>query len=148
MKALVPLCSIALLACALDVAGKDGKLVFPANPTTNTATLELKGRLVGATKPLQFKADSGFYTLVSNRMSSALFIDTNFRSKTLLLKGRALPGRRFEVTGNLRSVRDGKVQELYYYCDVCAVKGIEPGPCMCCREPVHLIEEPESDSKK
>jgi hypothetical protein len=39
-------------------------------------------------------------------------------------------------------MRDGKVHELYYYCDICAIKGIDPGPCMCCREPVHLIEEP------
>ena len=80
--------------------------------------------------------------LVSNRMSSALFIDTNFQAKTLLLRGRVLPERRFDVTGNLRSVRDGKVNELYYYCDICAIKGIDPGPCMCCREPVHLMEGP------
>ena len=81
-------------------------------------------------------------------MSLALFVDTNLQSKSLLLKGRVQAGtqragtQRFEVTGNLRSIRDGKIHELYYYCDICAIKGSDPGPCMCCREPVYLVEEP------
>ena len=93
---------------------------------------------------MTFQTEAGaVYTLVSNGMSMALFVDTNLQSKLLLLKGRVQPGsRRFEVTGNLHSLRDGKVHELYYYCDICAIKGSEPGPCLCCREPVHLIEEP------
>ena len=91
----------------------------------------------------KFKTESGtVYTLISNRMSSALFIDTNLQAKTLLLKGRVLPERRFEVTGNVRSFAEGKIHEMYYYCDICVIKGIDPGPCMCCREPVVLMEEP------
>jgi hypothetical protein len=75
-------------------------------------------------------------------MSMALFTDTNLQARTLLLKGnmRSGPASDFEVTGNLRSIRDGKVHELYYYCDICAIKGSDPGPCACCREPVHLVE--------
>ena len=130
-----------LAAFALPCAGKEGKLTFPRK-ATSSATVELKGQLVPGSRPLQFKTDSGVYTLISNRTSSALFIDTNLQAKTLLLKGKTLPQRRFEVTGNLHSIRDGKVQELYYYCDVCAIKGIDPGPCMCCQEPVHLVEKP------
>jgi len=97
---------------------------------------------------MQFKTEAnGVYTLVSNRMSSALFIDTNLQAKTLLLKGRVLPQRKFEVTGNVRSIHDDRIYELYYYCDVCVIKGIDPGPCMCCRAPVVLMEEPEVKSK-
>ncbi len=111
--------------------------------TSNASGKEIKGQLVPSSQPLKFKTDSGtVYTLVSNRTSSALFIDTNLQTKTLLLKGKVLPDRRLEVTGNLRSIHEGKVRELYYYCDICAIKGIDPGPCMCCREPVHLVEEP------
>lgn len=104
--------------------------------------MELQGSILPG-QPVQFKTEAGaVYTLVSNRTSSALFIDTNLQARTLLLKGKVLPQRRFEVTGNLHSIRDGKVQELYYYCNVCAIKGIDPGPCMCCQEPVHLVEKP------
>ncbi len=76
-------------------------------------------------------------------MSTALFVDTNLDSKLLLLKGRIPKGtHRFEVTGNLRSIRGGKIHELYYYCDICAIKSSDPSICMCCREPVYLVEEP------
>ena len=91
-----------------------------------------------------FKTENGaFYSLVRTRMSEALLADTNLHSKVLLLKGRVFPKTQlFEVTGNLHSLRDGKLNELYYYCDICSIKSSTPGPCMCCREPVHLVEEP------
>ena len=125
----------------------------PASAATNSAAVEIRGRIApglgGSRDPLTFKTDAGLnYTLVSNQMSLALFVDTNLQSKSLLLKGRVQAGtqragtQRFEVTGNLRSIRDGKIHELYYYCDICAIKGSDPGPCMCCREPVYLVEEP------
>lgn len=115
-------------------------------PSTN-AVVELRGRLVPVRPPVThaaFRTESGdLYTLVSNRLSSALFIDTNLQRRTLLLGGRVLPATRtFEVTRNLRSIREGKIHELYYFCDICAIKGLEPGPCMCCRDDVHLVEEP------
>ena len=140
---------LVLLACAANASpGKDGKFTFPSRPATNAVVVELRGKLVpcapGSGGPLRFNTESGaVHTLVSNRMSSALFTDTNFQTKTLLLKGRvSMPVGRLEVTGNLRSIRDGKIHELYYYCDICSIKGSEPGPCMCCREPVHLVESP------
>jgi len=141
--------SVALLLCAATgLCGKDEKLV--SKPAANDPTVEFQGKLVAPTTPretLKFKTESGStYALISNRLSSALFIDTNLQSKVLLLKGRVSPKTRsFEVTGNFRSVRDGKIYDLYYYCDVCAIKGSEPGLCMCCREPVHLVEEPAID---
>jgi hypothetical protein len=119
-------------------------------PSTAPSTTTLQGRVTPGAAPgsMQFKTESGgIYTLVSNRMSSALFIDTNLQAKTLLLKGRVWPERKFEVTGNVRSIHDGRIHELYYYCDVCVIKGIDPGPCMCCRDLVVLVEEPEANPK-
>jgi hypothetical protein len=143
---------LALLGCAATGLAEDGKLsVLPAKSGTNAPVMELKGKLDPAPDKsrgkLGFKTEGGVaYTLVSNRMSSALFIDTNLQAKTLLLKGRVLPGtRNFELTGNLRSIRDGQVHDLYYYCDICSIPGSDPGPCMCCREPVYLIEETASE---
>jgi|ERR1043166_4704216 hypothetical protein len=141
--------SLAFLLCvAATDSGKDEKLSSFAGQTGNARTTELKGQLIPSlSSEREFKTDAAVYTLVSNRQSAALFIDTNFLGKTLLLKGRVLAWNRFEATGNWRSIRDGKTNELYYYCDICAIKGIDPGPCMCCREPVHLVEEPEAKSK-
>ena len=127
------------LACAATLSfGEDA---------TNAVVKELKGQLVSlsekANMGVGIKTESGVvYTLVSNRMSSALFIDTNLLGKTLVMKGRASEKTKsFEVMGNLHSFRSGKVHKLYYYCNICSIEGIDPGPCMCCRETVHIVEE-------
>ena len=141
---------LGILACAsFACSGADRTPAAPpSRSATNSAVMELKGSLVplpgGQGAGVGFKTETGkLYTLLSNQMSCALFLDTNLLSKRLLLRGRVTTdGRRFELTGNLRSLRDGKIHELYYYCDICSIKGIEPGPCMCCREPVVLVEEP------
>jgi ABC-type cobalt transport system substrate-binding protein len=146
------------LVLALTVLA--GSLLFAADKRAatwnraenNRSEIELRGKLVPFETPVThvvFKTESGeIYTLISNRLSCALFLDTNLQVKTLLLGGRVLPATRtFEVTHNLRSIREGKVHELYYYCDICSISGSESGPCMCCREPVRLVEEPATNPK-
>ena len=137
--------AILLAGTAACLSGQDGKTDSSTAGNANAASVELTGKLApfspGTSRTAAFKTESGaVYTLVSNRMSLALFTDTNLHGRTLLLKGVVSAGPRFEVTGNLRSIRDGKIHELYYYCDICAIKGSDPGPCTCCREPVHLVE--------
>jgi hypothetical protein len=136
-------------ACAF---AEDDRIAATGAGTNNGALVELRGQLLPSKEPITnaaFRTESGAnYALISNRLSSALFLDTNLQSRTLLLGGRVLPGKKtFEVTRNFRSIRGGRPHELFYYCDICAIKGIEPGPCMCCREPVVLVEEPVEQAK-
>jgi hypothetical protein len=90
-----------------------------------------------------FKTTNGvYYTLLRTKLSEALFADGRFREKELLLTGKVLPKSQiFNVTA-MKSIRDGVVYDLYYYCDICAIKTVVPGPCMCCQAPVELVEEP------
>jgi len=90
-----------------------------------------------------FKTTDGrFYTLLRTKLSEALFVDEQVRKKELILKGRVFPKTQiFEMT-DMKSVRNGVVCDLYYYCDVCAIKTLSPGPCMCCQGPVKLVENP------
>ncbi len=141
-----------MMFCVANCAySDDGKVRASSASATNPVVVELKGQLVRLTKnseaALGLKTERDVvYTLVSNRMSSALFIDTNFLGRTLMLKGQKVPKEMsFEVTGNWRSFRGGKIHKLYYYCDICSVEGIDPGPCVCCRDPVHLVEEPANE---
>lgn len=144
--------ALVFLAPLVAFGGEAKQPPAKSDATTNDV-VELRGKLV-LMRPLvthaAFRTESGeIYTLVSNRLSSALFLDTNLQSKTLLLGGRVLPATRtFELTKNLRSFHDGKVHELAYYCDICAITGTEPGECMCCREPVRLVEEAETNLKR
>jgi len=86
--------------------------------------------------------DGTFYTLLRTTLSEALFVDKRLGEKELILRGHVLPKTQmFEMTG-MKSVRNGAIYDLYYYCDVCAIKTLSPGPCMCCQGPVKLVEKP------
>ena len=121
-----------------------GVLQFRAE--TNS-TLHLTGHIAGqVSSNLFFKCESGeVYQLPRSDHSAALFLDTNLWNKTLVLKGElkpVKPANIFELTGNLHSLKEGKLHELYYYCDICSISSSRPGLCQCCREPSRLMEEP------
>src|SRR5260221_162502 len=86
------------------------------------------------------KTDDGkYYTLLRTKYSEALFVDERLREKQLILKGRLFPNTEVFEAITLRSVRDGVVHELYYYCTICAIRSVSPAPCECCQGPVELV---------
>ena len=96
---------------------------------------------------LGFKtADGKYFTLIRTRTSEALFMDKRLLEKDLILIGRTLPDTRIFDTFSIRSVKGAKIYELYYYCDICAIKAVSPEECQCCRGPVRLVEKPLGDS--
>ena len=132
-------------------------------PTNVPSEIQLRGRVVclpeemhrlyQAGLPTQhehvygFKAGDGkFYTLLRTKYSEALFADARLREKDLLLKARLFPGAQIIEPITIRSVRNGVVHDLYYYCDVCSIKSVSPEPCSCCQGPVELVEKPLKDS--
>jgi hypothetical protein len=124
-----------------------GSLCLLADQSSTNDVVTLQGGVIpvpGAGTNLNFKTETGAtYRLLRTPYSEALFLDTNLHTKILLLKGKILRDKKaFEVTGNLHSIKDGKVQDLYYYCDICSIASSIPGLCQCCREPVRLVEEP------
>lgn len=80
--------------------------------------------------------------LLRTRYSEALFLDEQIRSKELVLKGRTGEGNAVLDVATIRSLKEGVVQDLYYYCNVCAIKSVAPEICSCCQGPVELIEKP------
>ena len=86
-----------------------------------------------------------YYTLLRSKFSEALFVDQRFREKELLLKGRIFPGSQVFETVTIRSIRNGVVCDLYYYCDICDIQAVAPGPCECCQGPTELLEKPLGD---
>ena len=87
-------------------------------------------------------ADGRIFVLLRTKLSEALFADPVLREKALLLKGKVYPGTQVLDVTVIRSVRDGKIYDLYYWCDICAIKSVVPGTCMCCQEDVVLKEKP------
>jgi len=154
-----PLLAIAMIGMA--VAADQGQAVKPdqGNKQTDLPEVELRGVIVCLAEAMHelyhidlppnhehiygFKTTDGtFYTLLRTKLSEALFVDEQVRKKELILRGHVLPKTQiFEMTG-MKSVRNGAVYDLFYYCDVCAIKTLSPGPCMCCQGPVKLVEQP------
>ena len=87
-------------------------------------------------------SDGRYYTLLRTRNSEAIFTDAEVRAKDLLLKGKIFPHTDLFEAVTLRCVRDGKVYDLVYYCDICHIFTIAPGICECCKGPTTLIERP------
>ena len=93
-------------------------------------------------------SDRMLYTLLRGKYSDAIFLDERVRQKELLIKARLFPNTQLLEITNLRSIKDGVVQDLYYYCDICAIKGVSPETCACCQGPVELVEKPLKDSSE
>ena len=154
-----PFFAIAMIGMSLGA--DQGQAVKPdqGNKQTDLPEVELRGVIVCLAEAMHqlyhidlpanhehiygFKTSDGmFYTLLRTKLSEALFVDEQVRKKELILRGHVLPKTQiFEMTG-MKSVRNGVVYDLYYYCDVCAIKTLSPGPCMCCQGPVKLVEQP------
>ena len=157
------LVTAALVITCLQSAISSDRITNADSSQTNSHTIrqevELQGRVVCLPEEMHrlyqtdlptnhqhiygFRTTNGIcYTLLRTKLSEALFADQRVREKELLLTGRVLPQTQiFDVTA-MKSVRNGVVYDLYYYCDICAIRTIAPGPCVCCQAPVELVEKP------
>jgi hypothetical protein len=89
-----------------------------------------------------------YYTLLRNSFSEALFVDARFKEHELRLRGRVFPGTSILEVSRFQWYRNGQLMEIYYWCSVCAIKGVDPGPCFCCQGKVELREDPAGDAGK
>jgi hypothetical protein len=136
-------------------------------PTKHGAVraVELRGRIVclaeemhrqhGAELPTghehvwALKATDGrCYTLLRGKFSEAIFLDDRLRQKELAVKARLFPDTQVIELTQLRSVKAGVVQDVFYFCDVCAIESVSPEICSCCQGPVELIEKPLKEAAK
>jgi hypothetical protein len=92
---------------------------------------------------LGFKTGEGkVYKLTKTRFSEALFVDKRLHEKELLLKGNVSADAKSFDALTIRSIKNGVVHDLYYYCEICAIESVSPDICGCCRMPVELVEKP------
>lgn len=90
-----------------------------------------------------FKTTEGkIYKLVRTKFSEALFVDKRLHEKELLLKGKLSPETQTFEPLTIRSIKNGVVYDLYYYCEICAIESVSPDICACCQGPVELVEKP------
>lgn len=88
-------------------------------------------------------ADDGkVYPLLKDSSTRMFFQDKELLRRPMRLTGRLIPGSGVLQVINVHSYKDGKLHEVYYWCDICTIRGYEAGICDCCGGPVERREVP------
>jgi hypothetical protein len=135
--------SLGLAACAMLA----GVAVAAAAQAPATQTLEGKLAFLMGTGPV-LEANGKNITLSAR--TTYLFHtlgDERLRNREVQLEGTKLPDGGFKVD-EIRTIHNGRLYRVRYYCETCNIEALEPGPCVCCQQPVELQEIPLDKSDK
>jgi hypothetical protein len=86
--------------------------------------------------------DGKVYPLVKDTGARMFFKDPALLNRPMRLSGKFLPGSQVLRVISVRSLKKGEPCEVYYWCDVCAIRRSEKDICECCGGPMRLVEEP------
>ena len=147
-----------------------GAFPFPASaqdgtkPSGEAKTVSLRGKVVCLTEELEKlyqiapdcntrghvytlkTAEGKFYPFLPVDTAAAIWMDERFRQRDLQVTARIFPATDFIEVIKLQSWRNGKLHDLYYFCDICYITAHKPGSCECCQEPVEFRETPAEDN--
>ena len=133
---------------------------YPTNLQAETHTLAVvRGRAVclnvsgrevdslfgctGAGSRFAFASKDGrVYQFLATDTMTPLFTDARVRQRELQLTARLHAGDQLEII-KVQSVKDGKLYDIFYYCDVCSITAYTPGLCPCCRNELEFREKPQ-----
>ena len=124
----IPLCFAALACFSPNAFGGEKESVFA-------------GKVVSQKKAGQFAlatVDGKTYPLIDDDRSRMFFEEPGLRGRSMRLTGRLEKGA-LRVT-SVQSVVDGKVHDVYYWCDACELGYFRSGKCHCCGAKVKLLE--------
>jgi len=85
--------------------------------------------------------DGGTYAFVPEDALTAMFTDHRVRERELQITAWERQNHQLELVG-VQSLKNGKLYDLYYYCDICNITAYGPGPCPCCRRDLEFKETP------
>jgi len=105
-------------------------LGVPADPDAAPALMALVGD------------DGKAIPLVKDDGSRMFFKDERLLNRPMRLTGRLIPEVGMLQVVKVHSLRNGKLHDVYYWCNVCSIRRYEKNACDCCYGPMELIEEP------
>ena len=85
--------------------------------------------------------DGKAYPIVKDDGGRRFFKDEQLRNKEYRINGKLVGGTLLQVL-SVQSIKDGKPHDIYYWCDICAIRRSEKNDCECCGGPMELREEP------
>src|SRR5262245_3748208 len=92
---------------------------------------------------LALVADDGkVYPLVKDDGARMFFKDARLLNRPMRLTGRLVEGTNLLQVVNVHSYLKGQLHDVYYWCDICSIRGSEMHNCDCCGDPMVLRETP------
>lgn len=73
--------------------------------------------------------------------STAIFTDARVRSRDLQVTARLNAKGRLELI-KVQSIREERLYDIYYFCEICNIRAYAPGPCPCCQNELEFRETP------
>jgi hypothetical protein len=87
-------------------------------------------------------ADGKTYPLIKDDGARMFFVDARLLNRPMRLTGRLFADTNLLQVVKVNSYLQGELQDLYYWCDICAIRRNEKKICECCGGPMELREEP------
>ena len=112
--------------------------------------VKLRGKLTqrAGQPPALETGDHKLITLEGDEAALKVLNDKRLNGADMEATGHFTAADRFQVDPNhARTVlarKDGKLKMVTYWCDTCAIRSYEPGPCWCCQaETVLELRDPD-----
>jgi hypothetical protein len=86
--------------------------------------------------------DGKIYPLIKDDGSRMFFKDKTLLNRSVRLTGRLIPETQLLQVVNVHSYVKGQLCEVYYWCDICSIRGYELTNCGCCGDIMVLKEVP------
>jgi len=85
--------------------------------------------------------DGQAHSFVANDALGPMLADRRVRQRTLQITAVPHPDGQIEAL-TVQSIKDGKLYDIYYFCQLCNITTYTPGLCPCCRQELEFKEAP------
>jgi hypothetical protein len=110
----------------LDARGRKLDALFGCDDATRFAILDKAG-VLHQVSPVDTNA--------------AIFTDSRVRQRELQVTAKLNDKQLLDII-HVQSIRDGKLYDIYYFCEICNIRAYAPGLCPCCRNELEFRETP------
>jgi hypothetical protein len=90
-------------------------------------------------------ADKKLYKFLPDDVLTAMFKESKVRKLELQIIGELRDQNILEIA-SLRAIHNGKLYDIFYYCEICSITAYGPGDCACCYNPLEFREKPALDN--